>query len=131
VSSEPGAGHLDETWSSKQSEKVYYNRYDSAHPDDCAADEILVIERSGHTGWEYGCDYTSIKEMHAKFAATAKGRKIEGWTPAVRIMARCEGEGHKWRERLIMIYSEGILAIQEEMRTPRINPRAPVRSWNE
>ena len=92
----------------KSKDKTYYR--DSSR---CSKDDMLIIERTGYHGWEFGCRYISIKNTGQRLPASTKPKKHD-WIPVVRISAHCEGEGEEpSNPEFILKYYKGTLTIAE------------------
>ena len=79
----------------------------------CSKNDMLIIERTGYHGWEFGCRYISIKHTGQRLPASTKPGKA-GWIPVVRISARCESEGEEPSSpEFILKYYKGTLTIGE------------------
>jgi hypothetical protein len=68
--------------------------------DQCNNDSVIDIKADRYIGWEHGCRYTSVNSW---VSPVAMATKTQG-SPALHVIANCEGEGCRWREELTLEY---------------------------
>jgi hypothetical protein len=81
------------------------------------SDGKLIMKPNGYDAHEEKCRFISIKQTGRYTAATTKASWPDSWTPVLKIVANCVGEGgEKWVKRFdLSLGKSTYLTIQDEL----------------
>jgi hypothetical protein len=76
--------------------------------------EALEIKPNEFVGWEFSCDFDSIKVKWDPKISVAT--KTPLGTDVAHIVASCGGEGYEWKERVKIYFAKGNLHLERRVK---------------